>query len=148
LEIFGNHLSGRLPDSLIRRWLTGEISIAAEPFLLTGVSEIDFEAAASSVLCARHRIILRSDESAVLFTEKCRNATPRDRTVFCEVKKGRIGWAEFAKLGWVLEKDGFFGFHANYERNVTDAGFESTRVTRDHKIYEVVNYADSGPFEL
>ena len=67
---------------------------------------------------------------------------------YIEVKEGRVGSGQFAALGWLLEKNGFYGLRVDYSRNVTDATFERTRVTRDGKRYEVENYADAGPFEL
>lgn len=148
LYIFGNHLSGQLPDRLIARWLSGSLYISAEVPLLTGISEIDFESSASALLCMQRRIVLRSDNSAVLFTERCRNSTPEDRTTFCEVKEGRLSSIEFAKLARLIANNDFFGLHAHYERNVTEGAFESTRVTRDGRRYEVVNYAGAGPFNL
>lgn len=146
LDLAGNHLSGQLPDALIHRWLSGELWVAAEPSLLTDVSEIDFESSPSVLLCGRQRIILRSDGSVVEYEKRCRNATPGDRTTFCEVKEGRA--AGFAELGWLAEKNGFFSLHGEYDRNVTEGTFESTRITRQGKAYEVVNYAGAGPLNL
>lgn len=56
LFVYGNRLTGMLPDSLIQRWLSGALEISAEEPLLTDVSTIDFESSASSVLCAKHRV--------------------------------------------------------------------------------------------
>lgn len=148
LFVYGNRLTGMLPDALIQRWLSGALEISAEEPLLTDVTTIDFESSASSVLCARHRILLHADRSAILFTERCRNATPNDRTTFCEVKEGRLWRGEFAKLGWLLQRNSFFTLQPEYLRNVTDATFESTRATRGGKGYSVVNYAAAGPFGL
>jgi len=148
LAIFGNRLSGLAPAPLIQRWLAGPLDISAETPLLTDVSEIDFESSASAVLCTSHRIILRVDNSVVSYTERCRAATPGDRTTFCEVKEGQIGGEEFARLGWLVKKSGFFGLRPEYYRGVTDAGFENTRVTESGKIHAVSNYAGGGPFEL
>ncbi len=148
LHIFGNHLSGMLPDALVRRWRLGLLDVSAEGSLLTDVSEIDFESSASALLCGRDRIVLRSDGSAVFFTERCRNTTPKDRATFCEVKEGRILGMEFATLALLVEKNGFFSLQRNYQRNITDSLFLSTRVTRGAKTYEVVDYAGGGPFEL
>jgi len=148
LHIYGNHLAGLLPQSLIQRWLSGQLDISAEEALLTDVSEIDFEYSASALLCARHRILLSADRSAILFTEHCRNATPRDRHTSCEVKHGHIWRGEFSKLSWVLESSSFYTLEREYSGNVTDADFQSTRVTRHRKTYEVVNYADAGPLAL
>lgn len=148
LLIFGNHLSGALPQPLIQRWLAGPLDISVEEPQLSDISEIDFEAAATAVLCAQHRIILRSDRTATQFTERCRNAKPGDRTTFCEVKEGHLWRGGFAKLAWLIEKNGFFALEPNYDRNITHGGFESTRVMRNGKDYSVVNYADAGPSEL
>jgi hypothetical protein len=148
LFIHGNHLSGRLPDPVIRRWLAGPLRVAAEATLLTGVSEIDFEWSVGCALCAWHRITLRADGSAVLFTRRCRDATPDDRTTFCEVKEGHIWSPDFAKLGWLIEKNGFFDLSADYSRGMTHQVLVTTRVTRGGKPHQVVNYADAGPFEL
>jgi hypothetical protein len=148
LYLFGNRLSGMLPLPLIQRWLSGSLQIAAEASLLTEVSEIDYEYHASALLCARRRIVFRADSRAEIFDERCRKSTPEDRTTFCEAKEGRILGPEFARLAWLLEERGFFSLHANYEINITDSVFVSTRVTRAGKTYEVVEYAGGGPFEL
>lgn len=145
LFLFRNDLSGRLPESLIRQWLSGSLWVTAEAPLLTDVSEIDYEFAASAILCARHRVVLRSDTTAIRFTERCRNASPKDRRTFCEVEKGRIWGEEFAMLAWTLEKNGYFTLKSDYQRNITDSAFGSTRVTRNGKRYEVVEYAGGGP---
>jgi hypothetical protein len=148
LSLYGNRLTGTVPEPLIERWLSGPLSIAAEAHHLTAVSKIDFESGGSSLLCPRQRIVLSSDESATVYTTRCRNATPRDRTTYCEVKEERVGWDDFARLAWMMEKNGFFTLQKQYWRNITDAGFENTRVTRAGKTVEVSNYASAGPFEL
>ena len=135
-----------LPEPFIHRWLSGDLWISAEESLFTDVSEIDFESDPSALLCGRQRLILRSDGSAISYEKRCRNATPEDRTTFCEVKEGLA--AGFAKLVWLAESNGFFSLRANYARNITDAGFESTRITKQGKLYEVVDYAGAGPFNL
>ena len=147
LTLHGNHFSGLLPNLLIQRWLAGPLDLRAENPLLTDVSEIDFESNPSALLCGSQRIILRSDGNATLFTKRCRNAIPKDRSTFCEVKKGNI-YESFAMLAWLLEKNGFFALQPEYSISVTDAGFFSTRVIRSGKTYEVVEYAGGGPFEL
>ena len=148
LTLFGNHLSGLVPDPLIQRWLAGPLDISTETPLLTDVSEIDFESSASSVLCASHRIILSSNNSVVFYSERCRAATPEDRTTFCEVNEGRVGRSEFARLGWLVKKNGFFDLSPEYYRRITDAGFENTRVTVSGRVHAVSNYAGGAPFEL
>jgi len=67
------------------------------------------------------------------FTERCRKASPKDRRTFCEVEKGGIWGEEFAMLAWALEKNGYFTLQANYQRNISDSAFVSTRVTRNGK---------------
>ena len=51
-------------------------------------------------------------------------------------------------LAWTLEKNGYFTLQGDYQRNITDSAFVSTRVTRNGKKYEVVVYAGGGPLEL
>jgi len=148
LTIFGNRLVGRLPNTVVERWLSGQLSISAEAPLLTDVSEIDYESSPSALLCGQHRIVLRADTHAEEYLNQCRNATPNDRTTYCEVKQGKIWWEEFARLAWLLEKNGFFELKPNHDRNVTDSTFVSTRVTRLGKSYEVVEYAGGGPLNL
>lgn len=148
LYLFGNQLSGMLPDALIQRWRTGELFVAAETSLLTDVSSIDFESSATSLLCLQQRIVLNSDGSAKVFTKRCRNSSPKDRRTFCEVKTGRTGPMEFARLGWLLEKDGFFSLPNRFERDITDGMFESIRATRRGESYEVVDYAGAGSFNV
>ena len=66
------------------------------------------------------------------------------------MKKGRFSSYShpFAKLARLLERNGFYDLQPRYDRAITHGGFETTRVTRDGKRYEVSNYADAGPFEL
>lgn len=93
LELAGNDFSGKVPDQLIRKWLAGQLDIAAEARLLTAVSAIDYEWSASALLCARRRFILEADGSVTAYTKRCRNASPGDRSTYCEEKEG----------GWVLK---------------------------------------------
>ncbi|HEY1205296.1 MAG: hypothetical protein ABSH46_23230 [Bryobacteraceae bacterium] len=148
LDLFGNHLSHVLPDALIQRWEDGSLDLRADTSQFTEVSQIEFDWSANSLLCARQRITLRADGTAVLLTERCRNLTPDDRTTFCEKKEGSLYWSRFAKLARLLGKSGFWELHTSYSRNVTHGGFETTRVTRNGKVYAVENYADAGPIEL
>lgn len=148
LDIVGNRLTGIVPEPLVRRWLSGSLWIAAEDPRLTDVSEIDFESAASSALCARFRIVIRSNRRVTHFAEICRHSTPRDRAIFCEVKHGEVWPGEFAKLAWLLKDNGFNELQPRYDSGITDATFESTRAVTDHEKKEVVNYADAGLFNL
>jgi hypothetical protein len=111
-------------------------------------TQVDFESSASSLLCGRHRIVFRSDGRAVFLAERCRNATPRDRTTFCEVKDGRLESGSFEMLASLFEKNGFYSLQSEYSRSVSDSEFDSFRVVRDGKTNEVVEYAGGGPFEL
>ena len=148
LNLFDNRLSGLLPDALIRRWEDGSLDIVGDVPQFTDVSEIEFDWIANSVLCARQRITLRADGSTIFFNERCRNATPDDRTTYCEKKEGSLHWSRFAKLARLIERNGFFGLQSSYSKSVTHGGFETTRVTRNGKVYAVENYADAGPLEL
>jgi len=148
LSLLGNHLSGLVPKPLIQRWLSGPLWIAAEAPLLTEVAEIDFESAPSALLCGRIRFVLRADGSVTYYRKRCRNASRRDRITFCEVKQSKIVPQEFAKQAWFLEKIGFYALQKEYTRDISDAQFDSLRVTRDGKGSEVVDYADGGPLEL
>lgn len=148
LRLDDNRLGGRLPEALMRRWLAGPLSFSGDVSLLTDVSEISFDASSSSLLCAHRQMTLRPDGSVRLLTKRCRNATPADRATFCEIKEGQFWPQQFAGLAVLIEGNGFFGLQAAYSRPVTDAGFETTRVVRNGKPYQVSNYAASGPFEL
>ncbi|MGA8223521.1 MAG: hypothetical protein WB780_17870 [Candidatus Acidiferrales bacterium] len=148
LTLVGNHFSGLVPDPLIQRWLAGRLDISAETSLLTDVSEIEYESSATALLCARLRFVFRGDDSVVSYAVRCRGAAPDDRTTFCEAKEGHIGRGEFARLAWLIERNGFFEMNPEYYRNVTHASFEDTRVTRGGKIHAVSNYAGAGPFAL
>lgn len=148
LYLFGNRLTGVLPELLIQRWLAGPLWISAEAPLLTNVSKIDYEWTASALLCAQRRILLDAKGTAVVYTVRCRNARPGDRAVYCEVKEGKLSGGAFATLAWAIERAGFFNLQSQYDRNVTDAAFARTRVVRAEKTTEVSDYADSGPLEL
>ncbi len=148
LVLLRNALSGMLPDSLIRRWEEGSLDIVADVAQITDVSQIEFDWIANSVLCARRRITLRADGSAVLLSERCREATPDDRATFCEKKEGTLHWTRFAKLARLVAKNGFYALQPSYSTSVTHGRFETTRVTRNGKTYSVENYADGGPIEL
>jgi hypothetical protein len=146
LSLFGNRLTGRLPEPLAQRWLNGALQIAVEAHLLTSISTIDYETNASSLLCARQRVILNSDRTVMVYTTRCDSR--QARRTYCEVKQGQVTWDEFAKLAWAIEKGGFFSLQSEYSRNMTDAGFENTRVTREGTSKQVSNYATSGPIVL
>ena len=148
LSLFGNHLSGMLPDAVIDRWLSGSLWLVADLPQLTDIQEIDFESRASALLCSRERLVLREDRSITSYSLKCRNATPDDRSTYCQVRKGHIWWGEFARLSLLLEKNGFFKLQPEYFRNVTHGTFEQTRVKRAGRIYSVVDYANGGPLNL
>jgi hypothetical protein len=146
LWLSGNEFSGLVPALLIQKFLAGSLTISVESPRLTDVSEIDFQSQASAVLCANTQFILRSDDSILSYSERCQNATPDDRTTFCEVKAGKI-WG-FAMLAWLIERNGFFHLASEYSRNVTDGTFENTRVVKAGISHAISNYAEAGPFEL
>ena len=148
INIVLNHVSGKLPDNLIKKWLSGSLWIIGEPSAFTDVSEVDYESLSTSVLCAKNRIILRSDGTAKLFTEKCRNKAPQDRVTYCEVKEGSIFGDTFGTLAVLLEKNRFYSLRRKYYRSVSDSSIDSLRVVRGGKTYEVVEYAGGSPYEL
>lgn len=148
LELFGNHFSGMVPGALIDKWLAGQLDISAEPALLTDVSEIDLQSSSPALLCATDRIVLHADNTAIFYSERCRKSTPDDRTTFCEVKEGQIERGEFARLAWMIERNGFFRLKASYSRSVTHSIFEDTRVTKGGITRTVSDYAGAGPFRL
>jgi hypothetical protein len=148
LEIYGNHLTGTLPQEFLERYFARTLWVAADAPQLTDVTQIEFESNPSALLCGRYKISLGSDNRAAFFAVRCRNATPGDRTTFCEVKQGRIASGAFAQVALLVDKNGFYGFRAHYYRNITDSTFATTRVMRGGKHYEVEDYAGAGPFEL
>jgi hypothetical protein len=148
INIVLNHLSGKLPDTLIRKWLSGSLWIIAEPSAFTDVAEVDYESLSVSILCANDRLILRSDGTAKLFTEKCRNKTSQDRVTYCEVKEGRVFGGTFGTLSALLEKNRFYSLRRKYYRPVTDSSIDSLRVVRGEKTYEVEEYAGGSPYEF
>ncbi len=148
LFLFGNQLAGTLPEAMLQRWLEGSLEIYSDASLVTSVSEIELESEATALLCMGHRITLRSDQSAKVYTKRCRNKTPSDRATYCEVKSGRIFPTEFGRLGLLLERNGFFGLRPEYSRMVSDSGGQTTRVTRGGGTFQVKNYATAGPMGL
>ena len=88
------------------------------------------------------------DRRAIAYSVRCRNATPNDRSTYCEVRQGSIADPDFATLGWIIEKNGFFDFSPRYYRGVTHAEFLDTRVTKDGKAHALSDYARAGPLEL
>lgn len=147
LYLFGNRLTGTLPDSLIQRWIDGLLDISAEAHLFTTITMIDYEWS-SSVLCPQRRVTLDSTGSAFVYTTRCRNQTPDDRTTYCDVEQGELYRGEFARLALTIEKSGFFQLKPEYSRSVTHGVFENIRVIRAGTAIEVSNYADAGPLEL
>jgi hypothetical protein len=148
INVVGNHLSGKLPDALLRKWLSGSLWIVAEPSAFTDMSEVDYENAGTSLLCARDRIVLRSDGTVKLFTKKCSNRTPQDRATYCEVKEGQVFGDAFGTLAVLLERNHFFSLHHEYSRSVTDSGIASVRAVRGGASHEVVEIAGGSPYEF
>ncbi len=108
LTLVGNHLAGQLPTPLIQQWLAGTLRVVGEAGLLTDISKIEYEMEPSALLCGFRRIELDAEGRATRYETRCRNATPDDRTTYCEVKEGKSWGAGFATLAWVLKKNGFF----------------------------------------
>ena len=148
LFILHNRLRGKIPETMLQRWLDGSLEVASDASLLTGVSAIELETEATSLLCMEHRIVLGSNDSARVFTKRCRNRNPGDRSTYCEVKSGRLFPGEFSRLGVLLERNGFFDLRPDYSRMVIDSGGETTRVTRGGVTHQVRNYATTGPMQL
>jgi hypothetical protein len=148
LWIFDNRLSGCLPDAIVRRWLEDALWISAEAPLLTDVTEVEYE---SEMLYPSHgydQITLRSDGSAISFSEHLRGKSRSDNATTCEMKEGEVMPTMFAKLAWLIEKNGFYGLEHDYSREISDSLRELTRVTHAGKTYAVNHYAASGPFRL
>ncbi len=148
LHLDDNRLSGRLPDTLVERWLAGALRVTGDASLLTDITEIARDSSSTSLLCARDQLTLHHDGSARLLAERCRNATPGDRATFCEEKEGGLPPEQFAKLAKLMETSGFFNLKHGYKRNVTDAGLEMVRVVRQDRPYQVTDYAAAGPLTL
>jgi hypothetical protein len=148
LSLYGNKITGILPNALIQRWLDGALDISAEAHLLTAITVIDYSFLASSALCPQRRVTLDSTGLAFTYTTICRNQTPDDRTTYCDVEQGQLSRGEFARLAWTIERSGFFQLKPNYNRAVTEGVFEDIRVTRAGIAVEVTNYADAGPLEI
>jgi hypothetical protein len=148
LILNGNHLSGLLPQALIQQSPSQGLLLVADAPQLTDVSSIDYEVSSTSVLCANHRIILRSDGTLTRYTEMCRNRTPDDRETYCKIESGKILAGEFALLAWAIEKNKFYDLRHEYSVNITDGAYYSTRVIRDGVAHEVIDYDQSGPIEL
>jgi hypothetical protein len=148
LVLSGNRLSGKLPQGIIERLLDGRLDVVADPSLITQTLEIDFEVRASSLLCGQHRIVMRSDMTIARYEKRCRNAFKNDRRTYCEVKQGRVWSGDFIRMGAQIEKSGFTSLKTDYDRNVTEGTYASTRVTTTGGGYSVVNYANAGPLSL
>ncbi len=148
LWLFGNHLSGRLPEGLIQRWLDDSLWVSAEASLLTNVTVIQYESEILYPHFGYDRITLRSDGSAVSLAEHSHSGPTAGRTNSCEMKEGEVMPEMFAKLAWLIEKNEFYDLKSDYRRGFTDSVQEVTRVTRDGKTYSVSHYAASGPLRL
>jgi hypothetical protein len=147
-ELRDNHLAGRLPEPMIQRWLDDSLQVTADASLLTNVTEIKFESRLVWPGCHYRQVGFRSDGSVTSFEEHCTTNTGGKVISSCEEKNGDLRAETFSKLGWLIEKNGFYDLEPDYSRTVTDSVNEITQVTRDGKTYSVQNYAASGPFKL
>ena len=114
------------------------------------VSEIDFEYSASSLLCARHRIVLRADDGAEVFTERCHNATREDQATFLRGQRGSSLAFNICKTrpNYLETSLVFLNAARVLERRVRRR-LSSPRVqSATGRLHEVINYADAGPLSL
>jgi len=148
LEVRDNHLAGQLPEPMIQRWLDDSLQVTADASLLTNVTEIKFESRVVWPGCHYRQVGFHSDGSVVSFEEHCTTNVDGKVISSCEEKNGDVRTETFAKLGWLIEKNGFYNLEPDYSRSVTDSVNEITQVTRNGKTTSVRNYAASGPFGL
>jgi hypothetical protein len=149
LNLYGNQLSGRLPDPLIRRWASGQLWVTGhQASWLTDVSEIRLEYSSTGSTGTWRRIILNVNGHAQMFTERLQKRWPLDRGTYCEVKNGQILDNDFARLAYSIEQNGYYALLPEYDRMITHAAFEITSVTRNGKTHTVSDYASAGPLPL
>jgi hypothetical protein len=149
LNVYGNHLTGRFPDQLIRRWASGDLWIFGHrASWLTDVSEIRLEYSSTGYTGSWHRIILNVDGKAKMFAQRLPKLWSLDRRTYCEVKDGQIPEDDFAKLAHFIERSGYYALQPEYDRTITHAAFEITSVTRNGKLHNVSDYASAGPLAL
>lgn len=149
LDLYGNQLTGRFPDPLIRRWASGELWVTGHrASWLTDVSEIRLEYSSSGSLGAWHRIIFSVDGHVRMFAERLQKRWPLDRGSYCEVKDGQILEDDFARLAHFIERSGYYTLQPEYDRTITHAAFEITSVTRNGKTHNISDYASAGPLAL
>jgi len=173
LAISGNHISGLLPRNLIDRWLDSNLAVD-EVSVLTNISKIEVEwDPGFLMLCNKlsRKTTLSSDGRASLIVQRCRNATHRTAfdyplSTFCEITEGRVSTDDFAKLAWLIEKDGFFDLERHFDPNLpplpplppgTDRSLplfygipspvDKIRVTRDGET-DVVRSDNPGPYRF
>jgi hypothetical protein len=147
-DLHGNQLTGRFPDSLMRRWDSGELTISAPASSFTDVSEIRLETSSVGYTRAWRRIILGVDGRATMFTERERARWFLDFATYCEVKQGQVFGDDFARLARVVDRSGYYALQPEYQRLVTHATLEVASVTRNGKTHDVSDYASAGPLAL
>ena len=156
LLLAGNRLTGRLPESVLRRWEKGPLLVVGYAELI-GVSEISLDMR-TALYCIDYRAVLHANGSVQLWSEKCREKAQRrpkhvpsgDFQIFCEIKSGtvdRYGDA-FGRLARLAEAQGFFEFGDSYWKSITHGASITTSVVKEGVRKSVENYAEAGPFGL
>jgi hypothetical protein len=141
-------LAGKLPPPLLRRWLSGDLEVLTGPgSLFTDVTAIEIDSSEFS-WCGRGRIILRPDGSASSVAQRCGQLLPPTWNPHCELKEGWFYYQDFARLANTIEQSSYFSLKPEYQRDVTHAALEITRVTRNGRTHQVSDYASAGPQEL
>jgi hypothetical protein len=143
-----SNLSGKLPRSLRRRWLSGDLEVmGGAGSLFTDISAIEIESSDFS-WCGGRRMVLRADGSASSAAERCGRLLPLILQKHCELKTGGVSYKDFARLADAIEQSSYFSLKAEYGREVTDRSLEITRVTRTGRTHQVSDYDSAGPPEL
>jgi hypothetical protein len=112
------------------------------------VTDISLENVQGHLLCSHWMLKLSEDGTTVHAAIRCRNRTQKDRTTYCEVKKGATGYLSFPRLARFIEKSGFYDLKRSYTVNQTHAGNQIVRVTRDGNQRTVDDYGYMQPLNL
>ena len=143
-----SNLSGKLPGSLLRRWLSGDLEVmGGAGSLFTDISAIEIESSDFS-WCGGRRMVLRADGSASSAAERCGRLVPLILQKHCELKTGGVSYKDFARLADTIEQSSYFSLKVEYGREVTHTSLEITRVTRTGRTHQVREYGSAGPQEL
>jgi len=148
LNLHGNKIAGKLPETVITKFLSGDLHFIGESGLVTDISAVDMEVNPSALLCGDRRTRISSDLKVTQYIKRCRNASRDDRVTYCEVRHGQTWLAEYTRLAAMIERNGFKDLKKEYDRNITDGTFVSTHVTSARATQSVVNYANAAPLNL